>query len=88
MDNKLLQLYEYEKSRKVGKFIDAVYYENARILLHEENIYRLECVSSLHLYFLSLSIASYFDLSFDTLPDFVISFPPCSPLPPISCLCS
>lgn len=45
MDNKLLQLYEYEKSRKAGKLIDAVYYENARVLLHEENIYRLECVS-------------------------------------------
>uniref|UniRef100_A0A1J3GR05 Paired amphipathic helix protein Sin3-like 2 n=2 Tax=Noccaea caerulescens TaxID=107243 RepID=A0A1J3GR05_NOCCA len=46
MDNKLLQLYEYEKSRKPGRAIDSVYYENARILLHEENIYRLECSSS------------------------------------------
>ncbi|KAF8118052.1 hypothetical protein N665_0006s0053 [Sinapis alba] len=46
MDNKLLQLYEYEKSRKPGRVIDSVYYENARILLHEENIYRLECSSS------------------------------------------
>ncbi|GLT33331.1 hypothetical protein SLA2020_079300 [Shorea laevis] len=46
MDNKLLQLYEYEKSRKSGKIIDSVYYENARVLLHEENIYRLECSSS------------------------------------------
>ncbi|XP_023641176.1 paired amphipathic helix protein Sin3-like 1 isoform X2 [Capsella rubella] len=46
MDNKLLQLYEYEKSRKPGWVIDSVYYENARILLHEENIYRLECSSS------------------------------------------
>ncbi|KAL0874369.1 hypothetical protein Bca101_024074 [Brassica carinata] len=45
-DNKLLQLYEYEKSRKPGRVIDSVYYENARILLHEENIYRLECSSS------------------------------------------
>ncbi|GLT35432.1 hypothetical protein SLA2020_098860 [Shorea laevis] len=45
MDNKLLQLYEYEKSRKNGKTIDSVYYENARVLLHEENIYRLECSS-------------------------------------------
>ncbi|XP_004517035.1 paired amphipathic helix protein Sin3-like 4 isoform X2 [Cicer arietinum] len=42
MDNKLLQLYAYEKSRKFGKFIDIVYHENARILLHEENIYRIE----------------------------------------------
>ncbi|KAH0855342.1 LOW QUALITY PROTEIN: hypothetical protein HID58_013759 [Brassica napus] len=33
MDNKLLQLYEYEKSRKPGRVIDSVYYENARILL-------------------------------------------------------
>ncbi|ESQ41476.1 hypothetical protein EUTSA_v10012461mg [Eutrema salsugineum] len=46
MDNKLLQLYEYEKSRKPGRVFDSVYYENARILLHEENIYRLECSSS------------------------------------------
>ncbi|GKU97034.1 hypothetical protein SLEP1_g10217 [Rubroshorea leprosula] len=45
MDNKLLQLYEYEKSRKNGTTIDSVYYENARVLLHEENIYRLECSS-------------------------------------------
>ncbi|XP_024018495.1 paired amphipathic helix protein Sin3-like 2 isoform X1 [Morus notabilis] len=42
MDNKLLQLYESEKSRKAGMG-DTVYYENARVLLHEENIYRLEC---------------------------------------------
>ncbi|GMH04285.1 hypothetical protein Nepgr_006124 [Nepenthes gracilis] len=46
MDNKLLQLYEYEKSRKPGKFNDSVYNENARVLLHEENIYRFECSSS------------------------------------------
>ncbi|CAH8361113.1 unnamed protein product [Eruca vesicaria subsp. sativa] len=46
MDNKLLRLYEYEKSRKPGRVIDSVYYENSRILLHEENIYRLECSSS------------------------------------------
>ncbi|ESQ49942.1 hypothetical protein EUTSA_v10019899mg [Eutrema salsugineum] len=46
MDNKLLQLYEYEKSRKPGRIIDSVYYENARVLLHEENIYRFECSSS------------------------------------------
>ncbi|CAH8370516.1 unnamed protein product [Eruca vesicaria subsp. sativa] len=45
-DNKLLQLYEYEKTRKPGRVIDSVYYENSRILLHEENIYRLECSSS------------------------------------------
>ncbi|XVF60417.1 hypothetical protein PTKIN_Ptkin08bG0044100 [Pterospermum kingtungense] len=46
MDNKLLQLFEYEKSRKHGKTMDSVYYENARVLLHEENIYRLKCSSS------------------------------------------
>ncbi|XWS30312.1 hypothetical protein CRYUN_Cryun24cG0106200 [Craigia yunnanensis] len=46
MDNKLLQLFEYEKSRKHGKTLDSVYYENARVLLHEENIYRLKCSSS------------------------------------------
>uniref|UniRef100_A0A0R0L652 Histone deacetylase interacting domain-containing protein n=1 Tax=Glycine max TaxID=3847 RepID=A0A0R0L652_SOYBN len=42
MDNKLLQLYAYEKSRKPGKFVDIVYHENARVLLHDENIYRIE----------------------------------------------
>lgn len=44
MDNKLLQLYAYEKSRKMGRFVDAVYHENARVLLHDENIYRVERV--------------------------------------------
>ncbi|KAE8717151.1 Paired amphipathic helix protein Sin3-like 1 [Hibiscus syriacus] len=42
MDNKLLQLFDYEKSRKHWKAMDSVYYENARVLLHEENIYRLK----------------------------------------------
>ncbi|XP_031274590.1 LOW QUALITY PROTEIN: paired amphipathic helix protein Sin3-like 2 [Pistacia vera] len=46
MDNKLLQLYEYEKFRKPGKLIDSVYHENARVLLHEENIYRMKFSSS------------------------------------------
>ncbi|KAK4784384.1 hypothetical protein SAY86_018752 [Trapa natans] len=46
MDSKLLQLYMYEKSRKHGRFSDAVYYENAQILLHVENIYRIECTTS------------------------------------------
>ncbi|KHG02736.1 Paired amphipathic helix protein Sin3-like 2 [Gossypium arboreum] len=46
MDNKLLQLFEYEKSRKHARTMDSVYYENARVLLHEENIYRLKCSSS------------------------------------------
>ncbi|XP_058193271.1 paired amphipathic helix protein Sin3-like 3 [Rhododendron vialii] len=43
MDNKLLQLHAYEKSRKPGRFADVVYHENSRVLLHEENIYRIEC---------------------------------------------
>ncbi|XP_050383632.1 paired amphipathic helix protein Sin3-like 2 [Argentina anserina] len=46
MDSKLLQLYEYEKSRKKGKLLDSVYFENARVLVHEENIYRLEFFSA------------------------------------------
>ncbi|KAF5739647.1 paired amphipathic helix protein Sin3-like 2 isoform X1 [Tripterygium wilfordii] len=43
MDYKLLQLCEYERSRLPGKIIDSVYYENARSLLQEENIFRFEC---------------------------------------------
>ncbi|PIN24928.1 hypothetical protein CDL12_02316 [Handroanthus impetiginosus] len=46
MDNKLLQLYAYERSRNSGKFADAVYHENARFLLPEDNLYRIECVPS------------------------------------------
>lgn len=46
MDNKLLQLYAYEKSRKGGSFVDTVYHDNARVLLHDENIYRIECSSA------------------------------------------
>ncbi|KAK4798031.1 hypothetical protein SAY86_030357 [Trapa natans] len=42
MDNKLLQLYEYEKARKGIKFNDSVYYENVRVFLHGENIYRMK----------------------------------------------
>ena len=47
VDNKLLQLYEYEKSRKPGKLNDSVYHANAHVILHEENIYRLQCVGPL-----------------------------------------
>ncbi|GAV73182.1 PAH domain-containing protein/Sin3_corepress domain-containing protein [Cephalotus follicularis] len=47
MDNKLLQLYEYEKSRGHMKLADSVYHENARVLLHEDNIYRLEFSATL-----------------------------------------
>ncbi|KAL0424318.1 UNVERIFIED_CONTAM: Paired amphipathic helix protein Sin3-like 1 [Sesamum radiatum] len=44
VDYKLLQLYEYESSRRPEKYVDSVYYENVHVLLHDENIYRLECV--------------------------------------------
>ncbi|XP_069149571.1 paired amphipathic helix protein Sin3-like 2 isoform X6 [Solanum lycopersicum] len=46
LDGKLLQLYEYERSRKSEKYVDSVYYEDAHVLLHEENIYRFVCTSS------------------------------------------
>ncbi|CAN6477714.1 unnamed protein product [Victoria cruziana] len=42
-DSKLLQLHAYEKSRAQRRFVDVVYHENSRNLLHEENIYRFEC---------------------------------------------
>ncbi|XP_074368070.1 paired amphipathic helix protein Sin3-like 4 isoform X1 [Apium graveolens] len=42
MDNKLLQLYAYEKSRH-GIFAEKLYHDNARALLHNEYIYRIEC---------------------------------------------
>lgn len=47
LDGKLLQLYEYERSRKPGKYVDSVYYEDAHVLLHEENIYRFDFVGPL-----------------------------------------
>ncbi|XP_074274489.1 paired amphipathic helix protein Sin3-like 3 isoform X2 [Silene latifolia] len=46
VDNKLLQLYAYESSRKSERFLDIVYHENTRVILHDENIYRVECSSS------------------------------------------
>ncbi|XP_012855246.1 PREDICTED: paired amphipathic helix protein Sin3-like 3 isoform X2 [Erythranthe guttata] len=46
MDNKLLELYEYERSRNPEKFSDAVYHENARFLLPGDELYRIECVPS------------------------------------------
>ncbi|GKA74273.1 paired amphipathic helix protein Sin3-like protein 2 isoform X1 [Tanacetum coccineum] len=52
MDNKLLQLYEYERSRDPEKFIDSVYYENAHVILHDENIFRVQCVGFLLFYFM------------------------------------
>ncbi|CAD6273401.1 unnamed protein product [Miscanthus lutarioriparius] len=45
IDNQLLQLYLYEKSRSPGSFFDLVYHENARALLHDDHIYRFECHS-------------------------------------------
>ncbi|XP_010548113.1 PREDICTED: paired amphipathic helix protein Sin3-like 5 isoform X2 [Tarenaya hassleriana] len=41
-DTKLLQLYAYENYRKPGRFFDMVYHENARVLLYDQNIYRIE----------------------------------------------
>ncbi|KAG2322315.1 hypothetical protein Bca4012_056906 [Brassica carinata] len=46
MDSKLQQLYSYEKSRKPEKYMDAVYYENARVLLPDEDVYRIESLSA------------------------------------------
>ncbi|CAH8387248.1 unnamed protein product [Eruca vesicaria subsp. sativa] len=45
-DTKLLQLHTYEKYRKPGRFFDIVYHENARALLHEQNIYRFKYSSA------------------------------------------
>ena len=38
---KLLDLYAYESSRTVPS-LDAVYYQNAHVLLHDDNCFRLE----------------------------------------------
>nr|KAJ0199299.1 hypothetical protein LSAT_V11C600303210 [Lactuca sativa] len=35
----------HNRSRKPEKFIDSVYYENALVVLHDENIYRFQCSS-------------------------------------------
>ncbi|KAK7263736.1 hypothetical protein RJT34_31331 [Clitoria ternatea] len=42
MDNKLLQLYAYEKSRKPSIFLEVICHENGRVL-HDKIIYRVEC---------------------------------------------
>ncbi|KAJ0501761.1 putative transcriptional regulatory protein Sin3 [Helianthus annuus] len=47
VDNKLLNLYEYESLRTPDKFVDSVYYENAHHFLHEGNIFRFQCSSGL-----------------------------------------
>ncbi|GER32296.1 paired amphipathic helix protein Sin3-like 4 [Striga asiatica] len=44
MDNKLLQLYSYERSRNTKLFSDEVYHVNARFLLPNDNFYRIECL--------------------------------------------
>ncbi|GER32298.1 paired amphipathic helix protein Sin3 [Striga asiatica] len=44
MDNKLLQLYSYERSRNTKLFSDEVYHVNARFLLPNDNLYRIECL--------------------------------------------
>ncbi|XP_060193680.1 paired amphipathic helix protein Sin3-like 2 isoform X1 [Lycium barbarum] len=48
LDGKLLQLYEYERLRKPEKFVDSAYYENAHVLLldQDDSIYRFESTSS------------------------------------------
>ncbi|XP_074295941.1 paired amphipathic helix protein Sin3-like 4 isoform X3 [Silene latifolia] len=46
VDNKLLQLYAYERLRKPERFLDIVYHDNARVIVHDENMYRVECSSS------------------------------------------
>ncbi|XP_047310772.1 paired amphipathic helix protein Sin3-like 2 [Impatiens glandulifera] len=45
-DDQLLQLHEYEKSRKQSHSADSVYYDNVSVMLKNENIYRLESSSA------------------------------------------
>ncbi|XP_018457757.1 paired amphipathic helix protein Sin3-like 5 [Raphanus sativus] len=45
-DTRLLQLQTYESYRKPGRFFEIVYHENARALLHDHNIYRIEYSSA------------------------------------------
>ncbi|XP_009415815.2 paired amphipathic helix protein Sin3-like 4 isoform X1 [Musa acuminata AAA Group] len=60
IDNKLLQLSLYEKSRRSGRSSDLVYHENIRVLLHDENIYRFECFSqSSYVTRLSIQLMEY-----------------------------
>ncbi|KAL6513818.1 hypothetical protein OROHE_019274 [Orobanche hederae] len=44
MDNKLLQLYAYERLKNPTAFSDEVYRANARFLLPDDNLYRIECL--------------------------------------------
>uniref|UniRef100_M4CID4 Histone deacetylase interacting domain-containing protein n=1 Tax=Brassica campestris TaxID=3711 RepID=M4CID4_BRACM len=59
MDSKLQQLYSYEKSRKPEKYLDDVYYENARVLLPDEDVYRIECELSAQTTKLSIQLLDY-----------------------------
>ncbi|KAG2302536.1 hypothetical protein Bca52824_031187 [Brassica carinata] len=45
-DTRLIQLQTYENYRKPGRFFEIVYHENARALLHDQNIYRIEYSSA------------------------------------------
>ncbi|KAL8249903.1 hypothetical protein R6Q59_006771 [Mikania micrantha] len=42
VDNKLLSLYTYEDMKKPGRFVDKLYYGNARVILNDDNVYRFE----------------------------------------------
>ncbi|KAL6547202.1 hypothetical protein OROMI_022923 [Orobanche minor] len=44
VDNKLLQLYAYERLKNPTAFSDEVYRVNARFLLPDDNLYRIECL--------------------------------------------
>ncbi|KZV47993.1 hypothetical protein F511_32684 [Dorcoceras hygrometricum] len=46
IENKLLHLCAYERSRDPEKFSDAIYHENACFLIPEDNLYRIECLAS------------------------------------------
>ncbi|KAL2559634.1 Paired amphipathic helix protein Sin3-like 4 [Forsythia ovata] len=46
MDNMLLQLHAYERSKKPENFYAAVYRKNARFLLCDSNLYQIECEPS------------------------------------------
>ncbi|XP_073050170.1 paired amphipathic helix protein Sin3-like 4 isoform X2 [Primulina eburnea] len=46
MENKLLHLCAYERSRDPEKVSDAIYHENACFLIPEDNLYRIECLAS------------------------------------------
>ncbi|XP_073054342.1 paired amphipathic helix protein Sin3-like 3 isoform X2 [Primulina eburnea] len=46
MENKLLHLCAYERSRDNEKISDAIYHENACFLIPEDNLYRIECLAS------------------------------------------